>query len=385
MMIIKRISKIVPTCLLCCAAVAALLSCENDDTDFSAYINGQGTATASADTIRIAYSGSTATVTGDSRSVVTVSGADVTVNDPTAASTLVIVLSGSTSDGSLLVYRSLKYEIVLDGVSIANADGPAINNQCGKALHVTSAEGTTNTLTDGNAYTDAGISQKGTLFSEGQIYFEGAGTLNVNGNCKNGIASDDYIVFRSGTVNVSVAETGTNGVKVNDGFTIEGGTLNIDVKAAGARGIKNDARTTIAGGTTTITTSGDSKIDTADGITDTTSCACIKGDSLFVMTAGTLTMTSTGDGGKGVNCSGNIEISGGAMTVTTTGGNSLSKPKALKSDTGIVISGGALKATVSKSWACDNGTDSDDPADRITVQGTPTVKTLTKRVVVIEY
>ena len=383
-MISNIIKKFFPSCLLCCGAAAALTACVNDDTDFSAYINEQA-PTASNDTIRILYSGTTATVSGDSHGIVSVSGADVTVNDPTSTSAMVLVLSGTTPNGSLLVYRSLKYEVVLNGVSITNADGPAINNQCGKAFHLTLANGTVNTLTDGTVYAEQSYDQKGTLFSEGQIYVEGTGALNVNGNGKNGIASDDYVIFRSGTVNVNVAATGSNGVKVNDGFTIEGGILNIDVKADGARGIRNEARTTIAGGNTTITTSGDCKIETLDGIVDTTSCAGIKSDSLFVMTAGTLTITSTGDGGKGINCTENIELSGGTMVVTTTGDNDMSKPKALKSDTGIIVSGGSLTATVSKSWACDNGTESDEPADRITIIGTPVTKTLTKKLVKVQF
>ena len=383
-MISNIIKKFFPSCLLCCGAAAALTACVNDDTDFSAYINEQA-PTSSNDTIRILYSGTTATVSGDSHGIVSVSGADVTVNDPTSTSAMVLVLSGTTPNGSLLVYRSLKYEVVLNGVSITNADGPAINNQCGKAFHLTLANGTVNTLTDGTVYAEQSYDQKGTLFSEGQIYVEGTGALNVNGNGKNGIASDDYVIFRSGTVNVNVAATGSNGVKVNDGFTIEGGTLNIDVKADGARGIRNEARTTIAGGNTTITTSGDCKIETLDGIVDTTSCAGIKSDSLFVMTAGTLTITSTGDGGKGINCTENIELSGGTMVVTTTGDNDMSKPKALKSDTGIIVSGGSLTATVSKSWACDNGTESDEPADRITIIGTPVTKTLTKKLVKVQF
>jgi hypothetical protein len=380
----RMFKNFIPACLLCCGA-AALTACVNDDTDFSAYINEQAT-TASNDTIRIAYSGTTATVSGDSHGIVSVSGADVTVNDPTSTSTMVLVLSGTTTNGSLLVYRSLKYEVVLNGVSITNANGPAINNQCGKAFHLTLANGTVNSLTDGTAYAEQSYDQKGTLFSEGQIYVEGTGTLNVNGNGKNGIASDDYITFRSGTVNVNVAATGSNGVKVNDGFTIEGGTLNIDVSADGARGIRNGARTIIAGGNATITTSGGCSIETIDGIVDTTSCAGIKSDSLFTMTAGTLTITSTGDGGKGINCSENIELSGGTLTVTTTGDNVLGKPKALKSDTGIIVSGGSLTARVEKSWACDNGTDSDEPEDHITIIGTPlTPPTLTKKLVKVVF
>jgi len=368
----------------------ALLACTNDDQytwddDFADL-----TAT---DTINIAitWDGATASVSGDSYGYVSCSGADVTVRSATNRF-LNLTLSGTSSDGSLLIFSWRKFGIVLNGLSLTNLDGSAINNQCGKSFIVNTKAGTVNTLTDGSTYAadpyivnGDTLDQKATLFSEGQIYFRGAGTLNVNGNAKNGIASDDYIVMESGTVNVNVAATGTNGIKVNDGMTINGGTLQIGVVANGARGIKCDARTTIQGGTTTITTSGDCKIETVDGIQDTTSAAGIKSDSLVAMTGGTLTITSSGDGGKGINCSENVEVSGGSLTVVTKGSNNIGKPKGVKSDTGIIVSGGTFSVTVNKSWACDNGSDSDEPEDRVTIIGTPVTQTLTKRSVNIQF
>ena len=73
-------------------------------------------------------------------------------------------------------------------------------------------------------------------------------------------------------------------------------------------------------------------------------------------------------------------------------GNNNSKPKAVKSDTGIIVSGGSFYAQVAKSWACDNGyndstvTDDDELAQkRVTVNGTPTTKSITKKKVIITY
>lgn len=392
-----------------------LTACEKDDTtDFSAYISNPQEETpdpqeetpeepddstevepivvAGSDTLYIAYNGATATVTGDEHGYVSVSGADVIVNALEADTTMLIVLSGSTSDGSLLVYRQKAFTLQLNGVSITNPDGPAINNQCGKAFYMEIVEGTENTLADGAAYAEApknaageAIDQKGSLFSEGQIYFYGTGTLTVNGNCKNGIASDDYIVLQRGTVNVNVSEDGSNGIKVNDGLTIEGGTLTVNVASDGGRGIKSDAYTTITGGTTTITTTGDCKIETVDGVRDTASAAGIKCDSLFTMTAGTLTIKSTGDGGKGINCSQDVVFSGGTLNVTTTGSNDVGKPKGVKSDTGIIVSGGSFTVKVNKSWACDNGTDSETPEDHLTIVGTPATKSIAKKAVTVKF
>ena len=135
--------------ILCLMTAAALIGCRNDDTDFSAYTNGE---VSTSSVIYISYSGTSVSVTGDTNGYVTTDGADVTVNTGTDTDSLLLVLSGSTTDGSLLVYREKKYGIMLNGVTIHNADGPAINNQCGKSLYVEVVG--TNTLTDGTAYTD---------------------------------------------------------------------------------------------------------------------------------------------------------------------------------------------------------------------------------------
>ena len=359
-----------------------LCGCKNDDTDYSAYTTNIGEVT----TIYINYDGTRATVSGDTYGVVSVNGADVTVVSQRADSML-LVLSGSTTDGSLLVSRNRKFGILLNGVSITNADGPAINNQCGKALYIETANGTANTLTDGAAYADQAYDQKGTLFSEGQIYFSGTGSLTVTSNCKHAIASDDYIVFNNGSITANA--TAGNGIKVNDGLWINGGTLDIKTTAAGGRGIKCDSVVVISGGTTTITTEGDCIYDTEKQ--DYSSSACIKCDYPFTMTGGALTMTSSGDGGKCINCDSDILFSGGTLMAKTTGNNVNSKPKAIKSNTAIVVSGGSFTATVKKSWACDNGYEDESLSDtqlaqkRITVEGSPTKKQILKKSVEIIY
>lgn len=374
----------------------SLVACVSDDKyswdeDFA-----DRTAT---DTIRIGltYNGTNVQVTGDNYGFVNVNGADVTVNSGTNKF-LQLTLSGSTSDGSLLIYSWRKLGVVLDNVSIVNPDGPAINNQCGKSFYVTLADGTANMLTDGLAYAvvlDAKgdtIDQKGTLFSEGQVYFDGTGSLAINGNAKNGIASDDYIVVNGGTINVNVAETGSNGIKVNDGFTVNGGKLGISVKADGARGIKCDAKVLIGGGETTITTSGDCLIEAVDGVRDTTSAAGIKCDSLFSMTAGTLKITSSGDGGKGINCADSVKFSGGTLEAITTGSNDVGKPKAVKSDVAIVLSGGSFMAKCEYSWACDNGYEGGEDESNasiaskmVTILGEPQYKLLKKKEMIVKY
>ena len=373
---IKRIEDMKKNIITICMLALGLAACQNDDTDFSAYTGG---TMSTANVIYIFYNGTTATVSGDENNYVTVNGADVTINTGAASDSLLLVLSGSTSDGSLLIYRERKFGIKLAGVSIHNNDGPAINNQCGKSLYVEVVSGTTNTLTDGTSYTEQTYQQKGALFSEGQIYFSGSGTLNVVGSTQNAIACDDYIVVDEASI-TATSSTG-HGIKVNDGFWMNSGTLTVDVTGDGCKGISNDSITVISGGTMAITTSGDCVYDAEAA--DYSSAACIKSDYQFKMTGGMVTLVSSGDGGKGINCDEDVVFSGGTLTVTTTGGNEDAKPKGVKGDMGIIVSGGLFKVSVNKSWACDNGTDSDSPADHVTVVGTPTSSTIEKKSVEI--
>lgn len=373
--------------ILFLTAAVLTIGCQNDDTDFSEYINGT-TPTTSNHVVNIVYNGTNVTVTGDTKGYVTTNGADVTVNTGTDTDSLLLVLSGSTTNGSLLVYREYKFGIQLNGVSIHHANGPAINNQCSKSLYLHVADGTTNTLTDGTAYTEQEFDQKGALFSEGQMIFLGTGSLSVTGNCKHAIACDDYIII-DGNVKLQATSSTGNGIKVNDGLWINNGTLDINVTADGARGIRCDNVVEITGGTTTITTSGNCVYD--DDADEYSSAACIKCDLDFTMSGGTLTMTSSGDGGKGINSSAKVLFSGGTLSAITTGDNEYGKPKAIKATTGITVSGGSFTAKVDKSWACDSGygddttTDAEKLANCVTVVGTPKTSSINKKSVMITY
>ena len=88
-------------------------------------------------TISIVFSPSgSASVSGDEKGIVSVSGNDVTVDNSKTKETIRYELSGSTSDGFLKIYGSKKQALVLNGVSITNPNGAAINNQCKKRCFV---------------------------------------------------------------------------------------------------------------------------------------------------------------------------------------------------------------------------------------------------------
>lgn len=288
-------------------------------------------------TIYFTYDGDEVTYKGDTDEVdIYEDGAHITVKSDTKS--MHYVLTGSSSDGCFKIYSENKFKLTLNGVSLTNPTGAAINNQCGKSLYVYLADGTSNYLTDGTSYTTvSGEDMKGAFFSEGQILFSGSGTLDVTGYYKGGIVSDDYIIFRPGNI-INVTTTVGNAVKANDGIYIRGGVLNIAVSGDGSKGINSEYVVDISGGRTTIISSGATEV--VD--TETTGAGGIKADTTLTMTAGALYIKSIGEGGKGINCDYDIRLNGGELTVVTTGDKVYSSPKGIKADGTIYITDGTI-------------------------------------------
>ncbi|MBO7419376.1 MAG: carbohydrate-binding domain-containing protein [Bacteroidaceae bacterium] len=297
-------------------------------------------------TVSIVYADDKATLSSLPDGVeATVDGAGVIINS--TIKEVSYELKGSSSNGYFKIYSEKKFQLILNGVTLTNTSGAPINIQSGKRAFVTLADGTSNSLTDGSSYnTPEGEDEKGTLFSEGQLIFNGKGLLEVKGNKKNGIVSDDYIRFRAGT-NIYVAASKGHGVKTNDYVAICGGVLNIEVSGTAKKGISTDGYVLVTGGRTTIITSGDAEYDEDEN--DVSGAAGIKADGYFQMDGGQLNIKSTGAGGKGINTDGDIIINDGDIQVITTGQTYTynsdldSKAKGIKSDTNVTVNGGTIK------------------------------------------
>ena len=285
-------------------------------------------------TITITWDGESATVDGSvSKVSVSTDGGHVTVTS--TAKKVAYVLKGTTTNGSIKFYSEKKFSVTLDGVTITNPTGAAINNQCGKSFFLVLTDGTTSTLTDGETYTMVdGEDQKGTLFSEGQILISGSGTLNVNSVGKNGIVSDDYVFVRPGS-QINVTSTSGHCIKANDGVRINGSVLNLGTSADGAKGINCEDFVAINGGRTTIIATGTT--DTSD----TTSVAGVKCDSTITIAGGTLLVKVTGDDAKAIKTR-NLVMTGGELAAVALGSKNLAAPKGIKSDGDITVSGGSF-------------------------------------------
>lgn len=303
------------------------------------------------------------------------------------------ILSGVTSDGSVKFYGSYKFGIVLNGVGITNPTGAAINNQCGKKTTITVVANTNNRLIDGATYQYIdGEDMKGTFFSEGQLNFYGAGTLEVRGKNKHAICVDDY--FRMYEGNIIIKEAASDGIHSNDyiridagtltvkstgegldcekGYvTINGGAVNITTKGEKSHGVKSYTYTainstgtfdvsvsgkaskaikstgdvTITNGTINLTTTGNAMYDTTDA--DIASAAGINCDSNVLINGGTTTISSSGSGGKGISADGTFTMNNGYVKVTTTGnqfkyGSDDTAGKAIKSTGNLTVNGGTI-------------------------------------------
>ena len=294
----------------------------------------------------ITWNGNSVSITNPLSSAgvtITASGADVSI-ESTATDEIEYVLSGSSSDGSLHIVSDKKYQLTLNGLSLTNADGPAINSQTGKKGTIFLQAGTTNTLTDGKSYASSTEDQKATLFSEGQLIFKGSGTLNIYSNSKHGICSDDYLDIRSGVINVLSAAK--DGLHANDSILISGGTISLIPSAdgidcdgsilisggkigivsngTGAKGIKSNGQVVISSGDITVSLTGSGAVVTEDGVKDTVITCGIKADSGIYLYGGNITLNSTGSKGTcGIKTDLELVIGtaegGPVLSVTTTG------------------------------------------------------------------
>ena len=279
------------------------------------------------------------------------------------------VLQGGSNDGCFKLYCLKKYNVYLNGLTLTNASGAPINCQSGKRGRFFIVDGTQNTLSDAAAYSfTPGEDEKGALFSEGQIIFEGgSGELVVSGKYKHAICSDDYVELRGGTVRVSDAVG--DAMHVNDSVIVTGGTLALEsrgdgidcdgivrllggtvtvtasgddvkgIKAVGdillggadveitvpgnaSKGIKNNGILSIAGGSVSVEATGNSIV--VDG--SPSYATCIKCDSTVNITGGTVTLRATGTAGRGISADVDVNITEGTTTIMCSGNSAVYDP-----------------------------------------------------------
>lgn len=195
-------------------------------------------------------------------------GDPITVSGPGAVvsgSTVTIVAGGSfratgtLTNGMIDVNTTEAVTLTLDDVAITNASGPAIKVTDAMLLSLVLADGATNTLVDDMSYSGA----KGALFSNDSLIISGNGALQVTGNYKHGIVSDDDIVFAGGVITIQAT---TDGIHANDHIALEGATITI---LQANDGVESEGTLQITSGSLTVTAADDGLVSagpmTVDG------------------------------------------------------------------------------------------------------------------------
>ena len=276
--------------------------------------------------VSVNYNGNSATidVAGNIAQYISVAteGAHVSITQGNVSEEVTYTLSGASNNGEFYMAGSYKATVKLNGITLTNPNGAALNIQDGKRIDISIQKDTENNLTDGT-----GGDQKACFVIKGHAEFKGKGTLNIYGMSNHAIKTGEYMTMKNCTVNIKKAVG--DGIHVNEYFLMESGTLKIE--GVGDDGIKTELDGTTSTGETTDHEGEDS-------------------GNIYII-GGTITTEVTGTATKGFNASGDIKFTGGDITITASGGtdtsdsNDLSSGACIKSDGGITISGGTLNLT----------------------------------------
>jgi len=266
--------------------------------------------------------------------VITGSGAKLSGQTVTISSAGTYRLSGTLTDGQIVVsaHNSDEVVLVLDGASIANSDSACVYVTNGTVVLYTMS-GTENTMTDGETYVYASANDDepgAAIFSKDNLILSGEGSLTVNGRYNNGIQSKDSLYITGGTLSVTAVNNAVKGkdslkitdcaltvVSEGDGLqtskgeiVIAGGTFDI---TAGNDGIQAQTALTIGGGSFTITTaggSGNNDVISESGV----SAKGLKAGTKLVVTGGTFDISAADDA---LHSNGSVTVSGGTFTIAS--------------------------------------------------------------------
>ena len=291
--------------------------------------------------------------TANATEITVKSGEDITISEEG-----VYVISGTATDCTITVDAdsAAKVQLVLDGVSITNADAPAIYVLSADKVFVTTASGSSNELTTTGEFAAIGdvTNIDGVIFAKDDLVLNGQGTLTINSSAS-GVVGKDDVKITGGTYSITATEHGIQG---KDSVAIADGTFNI---TAGTDAIhaKNDEDLTlgyayIAGGTFNLNGAsdgiegyavvqidgGDITIDSQEGIEGT----------YIQINGGTIDVTATDDGINASDKSSEydivLEINGGDVSVNMASGDT----DALDSNGSLFITGGTVNITAQSAF-----------------------------------
>ena len=141
-------------------------------------------------------------------------------------------LTGSLNNGQIVVDAGVsEVRLILDNVTIRNADGPAI--LCYNAENLVIEMVGNNVLEDGARYnSDYDEDVEGVIYSKADLALTGEGSLQLVANSSDGIVGKDDVVIRGGNYVIAAADDGIRG---KDSVYITGGEFTINAAGDGIK------------------------------------------------------------------------------------------------------------------------------------------------------
>jgi len=261
-----------------------------------------------SDIIKITLEGDSIQTDGNG---VVVDGSKATI---TSAGTYEI--SGNLENGQIIVdcQDDANVTLVLNGVNIHNEDSAALFVADAKEVVLVLAAKSENILTDGAEYLfdTADLNEpNATIFSTADLTIFGDGSLTVEGNYNDGIASKDGLIIASGAISVTSVDDGIRG---KDYVVIKDGNITVDSKGDGLKSDNAEDATLgfieIQSGTVQITSEADA----------------IQAETDILISGGVFNLTTAGGSGhqisadasaKGLKAGVNINIDGGTFDINS--------------------------------------------------------------------
>lgn len=362
--------------LILCAAfqIAALSACGDTAGTESPSGGAESTATSvtapsavpSASDTAVPRAAAEADLTG--ATAITLSGSSVQIDGSGAEASNGVVtitaggtyaVSGTLDEGQIIVNASGKdVTLVLNGASITCSYGSPIYIYKSSSTTIHLTEGTENALTDGNSYTFADSLSSAAdeepnacLYSKSDLIIQGAGSLTVDANYKNGITSKDTLEIYDAILSVTAVNHGING---KDSNTIDSASISVTcggdairssndsdsalgwvsisnstlALTAGEDGIQAETWAALSNGSYTITSGGGSGVAPRDDV----SAKGIKAGTALTLASGVYVLDCSDDA---LHANGDVTISGGVYTIST-------GDDAAHADETLTISGGQM-------------------------------------------
>ena len=260
----------------------------------------------------------------------------------------VYVLSGSAKEAQVVVDAGDedKVQLVLDGLSIVNADKPCILVENADKVFLTSAEGRENSLTVSGVFSG---DEDAVIFSRDDLVLNGLGTVTVISS-KDGIRTNDDLKLTGGAWNISASDAA---LKAHDSICAYDGVYVLEAGSDGLHAEDNDDDTAgsivIEGGSFTIR-AGDDGVHattslTVNGGTLTVSAAEGMEATQVIINSGVIGISASDDGinagRKSKALSVKIEINGGELAIVMGAGDT----DGIDSNGDLIISGGTIDVT----------------------------------------